>query len=112
MEAQGPTATSWLCPRPADRVRAVDMEARLRPVRRMSFVVLAATLVFTAPWVGWWTLAPLALAVIGFAAVDRRLERSPRPEVGIAWAWVVSELAIAGSVAVTGGPHAAALPWL
>jgi diguanylate cyclase (GGDEF)-like protein len=112
MEAQGPTATSWLCPQPADRVRAVDMEARLKPVRRMSFVVLAAALVCTAPWVGWWTLAPLALAVIGFSAVDRRLERSARPEVGIAWAWVVSELAIAGSVAVTGGPHAAALPWL
>ena len=113
MEVQGSTtAPSWLCPQPADRARAVDMEARLRPVRRISFLVLAATLLLIGPWVGWWTLAPLGVAVVGFAAVDRRLGSSPRPEVAIAGAWVISELAIAGSVAVTGGPHAAALGWL
>src|SRR4051812_37214432 len=106
------TAASWLCPQSADRARAVDMEARLHPPRRMSLLVLAVALVVVGPWVGWWTLAPLALAAVGFAAVDRRLQRAARPELAIAAAWVLSELAIAGSVAVTGGPHAAALSWL
>ena len=64
---------SWLCPEPADRVRAVDMEARLRPFRRHSFVAIAVALLACGHWVGWWTLIPLAVAVVGFALVDRQL---------------------------------------
>jgi diguanylate cyclase (GGDEF)-like protein len=103
---------SWLCPEPADRVRAVDMEVRLRPYRRRSFVALAVALVLSGHWVGWWTLLPLAIAVVGFLLVDRRLEGAHRPEQTIATAWLLSELAIAGSIALTGGPRSPALPWL
>ncbi|HWI73451.1 MAG TPA: GGDEF domain-containing protein [Baekduia sp.] len=103
---------SWLCPEPADRVRAVDMEERLRPFRRMSFVVLATALLLSGNWVGWWTLIPLALAVIGFQLVDRQLATAPQPELTIASAWLISELAIAGSIALTGGPRSPALAWL
>ncbi|HEU4975985.1 MAG TPA: GGDEF domain-containing protein [Baekduia sp.] len=108
-----PTATgTWLCPEPADRARAVDMEERLRPYRRASFVVLAAALVLTGHWVGWWTLLPLGVAIVGFALVDRRLAVSRHPEHGIAAAWVLSELVIAASIALTGGPRSPALGWL
>jgi diguanylate cyclase (GGDEF)-like protein len=103
---------SWLCPEPADRVRAVDMEERLRPYRRMSFVVLAVALLLSGHWVGWWTLIPLAMAVVGFQFVDRQLATAPRPEYTIASAWLISELAIAGSIALTGGPESPALSWL
>ncbi|MDX6726843.1 MAG: two-component system, cell cycle response regulator, partial [Baekduia sp.] len=103
---------SWLCPEPADRVRCVDMEERLRPFRRRSFVTLAVALVVSGHWVGWWTLIPLAIAVVGFALVDRRLATAPQPELTIASAWVLSELAIAGSIALTGGPRSPALAWL
>jgi diguanylate cyclase (GGDEF)-like protein len=103
---------SWLCPEPADRARALDMEERLRPFRRAAFAVLAAALVITGHWIGWWTLAPLAAAIVGFALVDRQLARTRRPELSIAAAWVLSELAIAGSIALTGGPESPALPWL
>jgi diguanylate cyclase (GGDEF)-like protein len=103
---------SWLCPEPADRVRAVDMEERLRPFRRASFVVLAVALLLSGHWVGWWTLIPLAMAVIGFQLVDRQLATAPQPELTIASAWMISELAIAGSVALTGGPRSPALAWL
>jgi diguanylate cyclase (GGDEF)-like protein len=103
---------SWLCPEPADRVRAVDMEERLRPFRRRSFIALALALVLSGHWVGWWTLIPLAVAVVGFQLVDRHLATAPQPEITIATAWLLSELAIAGSIALTGGPESPALAWL
>lgn len=103
---------SWLCPEPADRVRAVDMEERLRPFRRLSFVVLAVALLLSGHWVGWWTLIPLAMAVVGFQLVDRQLATAPQPEYTIASAWLISELAIAASIALTGGPKSPALAWL
>ena len=103
---------SWLCPEPADRVRAVDMEERLRPYRRASFVVLAIALLLCGHWVGWWELIPLAVAVVGFLIVDRSLATAPRPEFTIAAAWLLSEFAIAGSIALTGGPRSPALAWL
>jgi diguanylate cyclase (GGDEF)-like protein len=103
---------SWLCPEPADRVRAVDMEERLRPFRKRSFVALAAALLLSGHWVGWWTLLPLAIAIVGFAVVDRRLATAPQPEFTIASAWLLSELVIACSIALTGGPRSPALAWL
>jgi diguanylate cyclase (GGDEF)-like protein len=103
---------SWLCPEPADRVRAVDMEERLRPFRRASFVVLTVALLLSGHWVGWWTLIPLAVAVVGFGLVDRRLATAAQPELTIASAWLLSELVIAGSIALTGGPKSPELAWL
>jgi diguanylate cyclase (GGDEF)-like protein len=103
---------SWLCPEPADRVRAVDMEERLRPFRRASFIVLGVALVLCGHWVGWWELLPLAVAVVGFLIVDRSLATAAQPEFTIAAAWLLSELAIAGSIALTGGPRSPAVAWL
>jgi diguanylate cyclase (GGDEF)-like protein len=103
---------SWLCPEPADRVRAVDMEERLRPFRRASFVALTVALLLSGHWVGWWTLIPLAVAVVGFTLVDRQLATAAQPELTIASAWLLAELAIAGSIALTGGPRSPALAWL
>ncbi|HEY4098180.1 MAG TPA: GGDEF domain-containing protein [Baekduia sp.] len=103
---------SWLCPEPADRVRAVDMEERLRPFRKRSFLALGVALIISGPWLGWWTLVPLAVAIIGFAIVDRQLATAPQPELTIATAWLLTELTIACSVAMTGGPRSPALAWL
>ena len=88
------------------------MERRLKPVRAAAFAILAGALIVTAPWVGWWTLLPLALAVAGFAAADRAVARSSRPELPIAAAWVLSQVAIAVSIAVSGGPTSPAVSWL
>jgi diguanylate cyclase (GGDEF)-like protein len=88
------------------------MEERLRPFRKASFVALAIALLLSAHWVGWWTLIPLAIAIVGFAVVDRQLATAPQPEMTIASAWVLSELVIACSIALTGGPQSFALPWL
>ena len=103
---------SWLCASQADRERLLDMEQRLKPLRTRSFAVLAVALVIGGPWVGWWTLIPLAVAGTMFVLTDRGLQASARPEYRLAVAWLSSELAIAGSVALSGGPRSPALAWL
>ena len=111
MDPDGPRA-SWLCRDEAARHRVVDMEGRLKPVRAATFAMLAVALVFAGPWEGWWVLAPLAIAALGFAAADRIAGDAARPEYAIAVAWLVSELLIGSSIALTGGVHSPALGWL
>lgn len=112
MKVNGSAPTTWLSPTLADRERAVDMEPRLKPMRAVTMLTLAVTLVICGPWVGWWTLLPLALAAAAFAVTDRGLPRADHPEYNLALAWLVSELAIAGSVAFTSGSGTPSAAWL
>lgn len=107
---QGPT--SWLCPEAGDRHRLLDMEQRLLSVRRITFLVLGGTLIACGAWVGFWTLIPLACAIAAFHLMDRNIADASRPEYRIATAWLFSQLAIASSVALTGGPDSPAVAWL
>ncbi|MFN8215094.1 MAG: GGDEF domain-containing protein [Solirubrobacterales bacterium] len=95
-----------------DRDRMLDMDLRLVPVRRLSFAILAAALIASGPWIGWWTLVPLAVAGVLFALADRLIPSIRRPEYAIFAAWAASEAIIAASVAVTGGEGLAMLSWL
>jgi diguanylate cyclase (GGDEF)-like protein len=95
-----------------DRERLLDMEERLKPVRRVAMIVLAVALAAGAPWLGWWTLVPLAFAAGLFALADRRLPDAKRPEYLMFAAWAGTEVTIAVAVALTGGPHEATLSWL
>ena len=88
------------------------MEERIKPVRRLAMGILAVALIVCAPWLGWWTLIPLAGAAAFFLAADARLERSERPEYLMFGAWVGSQVMIAIAVALTGGPAVATLSWL
>ena len=90
----------------------LDMERRLGPVRHLCFAAIAAGLIASGAWMGWWTLVPLALALVGFVVLARDLEARERPEYRIACAWVLSQTIIAVSIALTGGPASPALPWL
>jgi diguanylate cyclase (GGDEF)-like protein len=89
----------------------IDMDRRLQPVRRAAFGVLAVALLASGPWLGWWTLAPLAVAGLLFALADHRIETSEHPEYAIFAAWAASEVIIAASVAVAGGPVSATMSW-
>ncbi len=95
-----------------DRERMLDMDRRLAPVRRRSLVVLGLALVASGPWLGWWTLAPLLAATALFSIADRRIAAMDRPEYALFAAWVGSEVMIAASLALTGGPTAPMMCWL
>lgn len=105
-------SSSWLCRDERDRERLLDMDERLTSVRMISMAALAVALVLTASWLGWWTLLPLIGSAVGFAVAHRFLDRVSRPEYLVAAAWLLAELAIAGSVALTGGPRSPAVAWL
>ena len=68
---------SWLCRDDMDRERLLDMEVRLGPVRRASIGVIALALIACGPWLGWWTLIPLALAA-GKRARTTTVASTPR----------------------------------
>jgi diguanylate cyclase (GGDEF)-like protein len=112
VSSQPPPRLSWLCQTRTHRERVLDMEERIKPMRAASFGLLTVALVGCGPWVGWWTILPLVGAGACFAWSNRHLRRSSRPEYRVAIAWLASELAIAASVTLTGGPRSAALNWL
>jgi diguanylate cyclase (GGDEF)-like protein len=89
----------------------LDMDLRLGPVRRKAFIVLAVALLASGPWLGYWTIAPLLLAGIIFTLADKRTARVARPEYAMFAAWATSEVIIAASIALTGGPRNATLGW-
>jgi diguanylate cyclase (GGDEF)-like protein len=95
-----------------DRERLLDMRARLRRPRVASLIVLGFALVLCGPTLGWWTLAPLALAALVFRASEHGLEETHHPEFRLAGAWVFAQLMIAASIVLTGGPDSPAVVWL
>jgi diguanylate cyclase (GGDEF)-like protein len=95
-----------------DRDRMLDMDLRLQPVRRRAFAVLAGALVMLGPWLGFWTLVPLAVASVLLTFADRRVGEKRRPEYVMFAAWVGAEVIIAISVALSGGPTVATMSWL
>jgi diguanylate cyclase (GGDEF)-like protein len=103
---------SWLCPTELDRNRVVDANDRVRTIRMVGSIAVGAALVISAPWLGWWTLILFALSALNFLNVDRRLRTSVHPERVSAYAIVITMLLIATGVALSGGPHSPALPWL
>jgi diguanylate cyclase (GGDEF)-like protein len=95
-----------------DRERMLDMEHRLKPVRRASMAVLAVVLLASGPWIGWWTIIPLLMAAALFPLADAGVKGSARPEYLMFAAWAGQEVIIAAAVAITGGPNIATLSWL
>lgn len=60
---------------------------------------------------GWWTLVPLAIAGAFFKIAGNHTEGSAKPENYLFAGWAASEIMIAASVALTGGPRSPALAW-
>jgi diguanylate cyclase (GGDEF)-like protein len=93
------------------RERLLDMESRLRRYRLACFAILAVALVAVSPEVGWWWVAPLAVALAGFAVAGRFMRQSDRPALWLATAWGILPLLIANAVVLTGGAESPALMW-
>jgi diguanylate cyclase (GGDEF)-like protein len=106
------TSTTWLCREEFDRERMLDMDDRVRSVRRKTLVILAVAIAVGAPWLGWWPLLFLIPASLFFSAADALTPRMKRPEYVMFAAWIGSELTIAGAVSLEGRPGDTALCWL
>jgi diguanylate cyclase (GGDEF)-like protein len=104
--------SNWLIRDGMDRERMLDMDKRIRPARIASLLVIAVALLACGPWLGWWTLAPLVLAGVLFSRADKVMPRMKRPEYAMFAAWAGSEIIIAISVALSGGPKIATMSWL
>jgi diguanylate cyclase (GGDEF)-like protein len=102
---------SWLFPDGVDRERMLEMDKQLQPVRRAVFGVVGLALLASGPWLGWWTIAPLVIIGIGFRLAETRVERAKRPEYALFAAWAASQVTIAASVALTGGPAVPTMAW-
>jgi diguanylate cyclase (GGDEF)-like protein len=94
-----------------DRERMLDMDRRLRPVRRLAFGVVALGLLACGPWLGWWTVIPVAIAAVLFRISDSKVEHLKHPEYTIFGAWVGSQVVIAIAVAISGGPNVPTISW-
>ncbi len=103
---------SWILPDGADRERMLELDQQLRPVRTVVMATLGASLLLSGAWIGWWTLLPLAAAAAGFRLADSRVARMHRPEYALFAAWLASEVIVAVSVAVAGGPVVPMTSWL
>ncbi len=102
---------TWLIGDAMTRERMVDMDRLVAPVRQKSFVVIALALLICGPWLGWWTIAPLAVAAVFFRVADGSIERLRKPEYLLFGAWAGSQLMIEMAVALTGGPKSPAMSW-
>jgi diguanylate cyclase (GGDEF)-like protein len=103
---------TWLCPDAASRERLLDMDERLKRPRAVAFALIAVGIGAAAPLIGWWGLGLLLVAVLGFRLAQGIAERIRAPEYALFASWAVSELVIAGSVAVTGGITSYTACWL
>src|SRR5689334_1914727 len=102
----------WLCRNEVERARVVDNGERVTRARTIAAASFAATLLLFAPMFGWWTLALLVLSALNTQTVDRRIARSAHPERHVAFSIVWTQLLLAASVVMSGGPASPAMPWL
>ncbi|MFN2616512.1 MAG: GGDEF domain-containing protein [Thermoleophilaceae bacterium] len=73
--------------------------------------MLALALIASGPWLGFWTVLPLALAGVAFRIAETRIEKAKRPEIGLFVAWTASQAITAIAVAMTGGPNVPTMAW-
>jgi diguanylate cyclase (GGDEF)-like protein len=103
---------TWLCPTADDRVRLIDMERRLPPVRVFTFGSIGLALLLSMPWVGWWPLPLLGIVVFGVIGTDRGLATSRQPEYRVMLAWLLSVAVIGYASLRTEGLHGPLAPWM
>ncbi len=87
------------------------MDRRIAPVRILTLAMLGVAALAMSPWLGLWTLVPLGVAALGFAAASRLSARTERPEYALFGSWVFSEVVIAATILIA-GLDSTLLPWL
>jgi diguanylate cyclase (GGDEF)-like protein len=80
------------------------MERKLARPRAVLYGCLALAFLIWIPWIGAWTLIPLAASVLGYAALRPRIATSERPEYVVAATVVNAQVLIGIGIALSGGP--------
>ena len=88
------------------------MERKLARPRAVMYGSLAVAFVIGIPWIGWWTLIPLAGAILSYAALKPRIATSERPEYVVAATVVIAQILIGIGIALSGGPHSPVIAML
>jgi len=107
---QGTAPATWLIDE-LGRERLLDMSPRVRTLRNVTFFLQMAVLLGCAPWLGWWTPAPMIVVAVFFAVCERRMAHVARPEIPYVVAWLGTLVAITVGAAITGGPSAPCVIW-
>jgi diguanylate cyclase (GGDEF)-like protein len=95
-----------------DRERLLDIDSYLQPTRRIVFGLLGLSLLGMGPWLGWWTILPLLIAVVLYRVADTKMAGAARPELAIFIAWCTSEVVMASSVQLSGGISVPTVCWV
>ncbi len=103
---------SWLCRTELDRERMVTTVRWVGPARAAMFVILAGVIVGSTRDTGWTALILLLICAAGSIPLYRNLETRRYPEYWAAAGWLVTQTSLGVGIALTGGPHSPALPWL
>jgi diguanylate cyclase (GGDEF)-like protein len=99
------TGGTWLCPTQLHRERLLEMETKISRARAIMYGSLAIAFVIATPWIGAWTLIPLAVSVVGYALLKPRIARSEKPEYVVAATVVNAQVLIGIGIALSGGPQ-------
>src|SRR5258708_6952534 len=105
-------AGTWLCPTQLHRDRLLDMESKLARPRAIMYGSLAVAFLIGIPWIGWWTLIPLAGAIASYSLLRPRIATSERPEYVIAATVVIAQALIGIGIALSGGPDSPTIAML
>jgi diguanylate cyclase (GGDEF)-like protein len=103
---------TWLCPTPLHRERLLDMESKLARPRAIMYGSLAVAFLAGIPWIGAWTLIPLAVSVLGYALLRGRIAASEQPEYLIGATVINAQVLIGIGIALSGGPHSPVIAML
>ena len=104
--------SSWLCPTEEHRARALEAGDRVRAARTVAAATCGISLVATAPFVSWWFLILFGVVAAVLATLERRLDRSGRPELVAAETALLILGVLAVGAALSGGEESPALPWM
>jgi diguanylate cyclase (GGDEF)-like protein len=103
---------TWLCPTQLHRERLLEMEGKLVRARAIMYGSLAIAFVIGIPWIGAWTLIPLAASVLVYRLLSPRIATSERPEYVIAATVVNAQVLIGIGIALSGGPQSPCIAML
>jgi diguanylate cyclase (GGDEF)-like protein len=104
--------SSWLCPTEHHRARAIEAGERVRAARTLAAITCGISLLATAPFVSWWFLLLFGVVAVVLGTLDRRLDRSDKPELVAAQTSLIVLAVLAVGTALSGGEASPALPWM